>query len=272
MQFKWKECYAAYVNLAYRLDRREKMEAELTRVGLSAERFEAIHTNDESWNIPPYQKMYARTRCAIGCALSQMAVMQKAYDMGKGVVVLEDDLVLATDIIQRLDYIENFVNEKEPDADLIFWGGTVHCNPTWWHSKEHEQMLRPYCNCTLERDMERLDDKHMVRVYGMFSTHAYMIPHGKIPKILKLLNDVMEETIGIDFSLIIHQPNLKCFAYLPGLAKQYNAVSDIGNGGITYFENFSKLNGSIENSAYWWQDLSENFNPDTFNWAEAHKR
>lgn len=269
--FKWRDLHIGWVNLSHRTDRKEKMEAELQRVGLEAERFEAILTKDESWNRPPYLKLFARTRGAIGCKLSQMAVMQKAYDMGKGAMVLEDDLVIATDVVERLDYIEKFINEKEPDADLVFLGGTVHCNRSWWHCQPHEPMLQPYCNCNLQRDMERIDDRHMVRVYGMFSTHAYFVPFEKIPKILKLLNDVMEETIGIDFSLIIHQPNLKCFAFLPGSIKQYNAESDIGFG-TTMFENFSKLNGSIENSAYWWTDKIDDFNSDTFNWAEASKR
>lgn len=267
--FSWKDCYARYINLAHRKDRLAHMINELDRVGISAERFEAIRTIDHQWDREPYKKMYARTRGAIGCMLSQMAVMQNAFDAGKGAIVLEDDLVMATDLLERLDYIENFVNTKEPDTDIIFLGGTVHCGPAWWHSQEHEPMLRPYCNCTLGRDMERIDDEHMVRVYGMFSTHAYAVPYEKIPKILKLLNDVMHITIGIDFSFIIHQPKLKCFAYLPGLIKQYNAVSDIGEGSVTYFENFSKLNGSIENSKYWWADKKDDVDLSSFDWKEA---
>lgn len=268
--FKWRELYVAFVNLAHRTDRLDLMTKELNRVGLEAERFDAILTTDESWNREPYQVMFNRTRGAIGCMLSQMAVMQKAYDMGKGAMVLEDDLVIGTDCLKRLDYIENFINTKEPDADLIFLGGTVHC-PAWWHRKGHEPQMQ-MCNCTLERDFERIDDDYMIRVYGMFSTHAYIVPYEKIPKILELLNQVMSFSIGIDYSLIFHQPNLKCFAMLPGIMKQYNAVSDIGNGAITYFENFSKLNGSIENSAYWWQDLMEQFTPNDFDFQDAHKR
>lgn len=269
--FHWRDLHIGYVNLPHRQDRRDKMEAELKRVGLNAERWEALHTVGEEWNVHPYQKMFARTRGAIGCMISQMSLMKHAYDKGKGCMVLEDDLVIGSDVIKRLDYIETFMNTKEQDADLVFLGGTVHCNKTWWHSAEHEEMLRPYCNCNLERDMERIDDERMVRVYGMFSTHAYFVPFEKIPKILQLLNDVMAESIGIDFSLIIHQPNLKCYAMLPGIIKQYNAVSDIGNGAITYFENFSKLNGSIENSKYWWADTMEEFNPSEFDFAEAKK-
>ena len=268
-KFSWCDCHCAYINLEHRTDRRELMEKELNRVGLQAERFEAIKTKDEEWNRYPYQRMFNRTKGAIGCMLSQMAVMQKAYELCKSAFVLEDDLVIATDIIKRLDYIENFINTKEPDTDVFFMGGTVHC-PAWWHREGHEPQLQ-MCNCTLNRDMERIDDRHIVRVYGMFSTHAYIVPYGKIQKILGLLNEIMEWTIGIDYSLIYHQPNLKCFAFLPGSIKQYNAVSDIGNG-TTYFENFSKLNGSIENSSYWWQDKIEDFNPDIFDWKDAVKK
>lgn len=269
-EFNWRECYAAYVNLSHRKDRRDKMEHELGRVGLWADRFEAIKTTGNEWNRPPYKKMFQRTRGAIGCMLSQIAVMQKAFDNGVGAIVLEDDLVMATDLLDRLDYIQDFINTKQSDADLIFLGGTVHCGPAWWHGDNHNVMLQPYCNCKLGKDMERINDEHMVRVFGMFSTHAYIVPYEKIPKILQLLNDVMAVTIGIDFSLIIHQPNLECFAYLPGCIKQYNAVSDIGEG-ITYFENFSKLNGSIENSRYWWTDMAGDFNPNTFDWKECAK-
>jgi hypothetical protein len=257
------DCYIAYINLAHRKDRREHMEKELARVGIKAERFEAISTKGPEWNRHPYRVMFNRTRGAIGCALSQMAVMEKAYEFGRSCVVLEDDLIFATDCLKRFEYIDNFIKTKEPDYDIIFLGGTVH-SPAWWHKPGHDPMLQ-MCKCSLGKDIERIDDERMVRVFGMFSTHAYAVRYGAIPKIISLLHEVMPFTIGIDFSLILHQPNLRCFAFMPGTVKQYNAVSDIGHG-ITYFENFSKLNGSIENSAYWWQDRMENFNPNTFQW------
>jgi len=47
-------------------------------------------------------------------------MMQKAYDMGKGAMVFEDDLVFASDTLERLDYIENYVNTKEPNAEKTF--------------------------------------------------------------------------------------------------------------------------------------------------------
>lgn len=37
--FKWRDLHIGWVNLSHRTDRKEKMEAELQRVGLEAERF-----------------------------------------------------------------------------------------------------------------------------------------------------------------------------------------------------------------------------------------
>lgn len=249
--FNWEDLHIGFVNLSHRVDRLEHITRELERVGLSGERFEAINTKGEEWNRPPYEVLYNRTRGAIGCMLSQMAVMQLAYEKGKGVMVLEDDVVFSTDIKDRLNYIENFVNVKEQDADVIFLGGTVHTDRPWWHGKEHESLLKPYCNCTLEKDYEDIGDKHMVRVYGMFSTHGYIVPYKKIPSILELLNSVMHVSIGIDFSFIILEPKLKCFAFLPGSLKQIDNMSDIGNG-MTVFSGFSML------GEHWFKDkLSE---------------
>jgi hypothetical protein len=64
---------------------------------------------------------------------------------------------------------------------------------------------------------------------------------------------------------------LKTFAFVPGSVRQINNLSDIGTNpdgspAMTVFSGFSKLNGTEENSRYWFQDKIENFNPDTFEW------
>lgn len=272
--FKWRELYMRYINLDHRTDRLQHMHEQIWRAGLDEEanamiRFErerALLTRGDAWNKEPYKVMYNRTAGAVGCMLTQMKVMQDAYDAGKSAWVNEDDLVFCSDIVKRLDYIEKFVNEKEPETDIIWLGGTVHA-PAWWHKKGHNEMLQ-MCGCNLQRDMERTGDERMVRTYGAFSTHSYIVMHKSIPKILDLLKQVMHFSIGIDYSFILHQPSLKCFAFMPGCVKQMDNRSDIG-GGMTIFSGFSKLNGTHENSAYWWQDLMEQFDPNTFDWKDA---
>jgi glycosyl transferase, family 25 len=65
-----------YINLGRRTDRRAEMEAELGRLGLAAERFEAI----------------ARRPGIVGCGLSHLEVLRSARARGlPNVLVLEDD-------------------------------------------------------------------------------------------------------------------------------------------------------------------------------------
>jgi hypothetical protein len=53
---------------------------------------------------------------------------------------------------------------------------------------------------------------------------------------------------------------------VPGSVKQIDNLSDIGNG-MTIFSGFSRLNGTEENSRYWYQENMNDFNPETFKWA-----
>jgi GR25 family glycosyltransferase involved in LPS biosynthesis len=258
------DCYIAYINLEHRKDRREHMEKELAKIGLKANRFEAIRTVDTGWNRPPYQTMFHRTRGAIGCYLSQVDVLNGARILGQHAFVLEDDVCFASDFKKRMKYVTNYLDGREWD---IFWcGSTFHVSPPWWHSGTNIQVP----DRGLYRDAECTDDPRIMRTYGSFCTYAYIVRFESIGKVVDMLNEQMETSIGVDFSMIRMQPDLITYAFVPGGCKQYNNQSDIGNG-VTYFENFSKLNGSIENSKYWWQDRMEDFDPLTFNWGECKR-
>jgi|ERR1700722_15891025 len=251
--FNWRDAYMSFVNLSERQDRLIRMEMELTRVGLKAERFEAYKTSEHAWDYDQNKKMLSTTPGAVGCMHSQMAIMKKAYELKKSAIVLEDDLVFASDIKERLDYIEIFLNAQE-DWDIFWLGGTFHKEPVW-HTKGHPQM--PYCNCELNRDWEATKDEKILRTYGIWSTYAYIIRYSKIPEILKLLTDNIHKTIGIDWEFIFLQPQLKTFCMIPGCVKQYDNKSNIGTG-MTVFSGFSRLGD------YWFQDSMKNFNYNKF--------
>jgi hypothetical protein len=85
---------------------------------------------------------------------------------------------------------------------------------------------------------------------------------------LGTLESQIPTSIGIDYSMIRMQPLLETYCLLPGAVKQIDNLSDIGTG-ITRFSGFGKLNGTIENSRYWWQDKMSDFDPLTFNFAEC---
>lgn len=264
--FIWRDSYISYLNLDHRIDRLIHIEQELLRVGIKAERTRGKLPNEFDLFAPHLQVMRLRTAGAIGCHYGQVEIMKTALEKNKSAFVLEDDCVMGTDIQERLDYIEKFINNQD-DWDVIFLGGTVHIGPPWWHKQGHSPDLQA-CDCTLQRDAELTDDPRMVRTYGAFSTHAYIVNVKSIEKILSYFNENVHLSMGIDWLFIKMQPQLKAYMFLPGCIKQLDNMSDIGFG-ITRFSSFSKLNGSLENSAYWWADKISDFDPAIFDFKEA---
>jgi len=67
-----------YINLNHRTDKRSEMEAELSRFGISGERFPAILHNPR----------------IVGCSMSHLAVLERAKREGwENVLILEDDFM-----------------------------------------------------------------------------------------------------------------------------------------------------------------------------------
>jgi GR25 family glycosyltransferase involved in LPS biosynthesis len=182
---------------------------------------------------------------------------------GKNVMVLEDDVIFCSDFRKRLDYINKWADGK--DWDIIWLGGTFHV-PAFWHKKGGSGMP-PNCSLELGYDCRSTDDERMIRTFGSFSTYAYIVNHKSIDRVLDVLESVKHRTIGIDYSFIATGDKLNTFAFVPGCCKQMDNLSDIGSG-MTVFSGFSKLNGTEENSRYWWQDKMEDFDPKTFNFND----
>ena len=68
--------HIVYINLTHRTDRRAEVEGELTRMGLSGERFDAIKEDPG----------------IVGCGKSHLAVLELAKERGwEHVLILEDD-------------------------------------------------------------------------------------------------------------------------------------------------------------------------------------
>lgn len=241
--------YAAYVNLDSRPDRNEHMQKELARVGLSAVRQRGIPWKELDYNADKYKTMMARTPGAAGCYESQLTILGIALSKGQSAMVLEDDLIIASDIKERLLYIESYLEGKE--WDCVFLGGTVHIDKPYWHGNPHEKHLSG-CRCGLNSDYALTDDKRIIRCFGAFSTHAYVINFNSLEKIIDELERLMPTSIGVDFSLIQMQPKIKAYMFLPGCVKQMDNLSDIGTG-MTYFSRFNKL------GSHWFADKMEDY-------------
>lgn len=261
------EYYASFVNLDHRTDRLTHMTRELARVGIKAERTRGIPWKECDLNNSKHQTMLNRTPGALGCHLSQVEVMKKAHELGRHAWVMEDDLIFATDFQARLKHIENFLEGRPWD---VFWlGGTFH-SPAFWHPDGPSKM-RPDCSARLGKDFDHTDDPRIKRTYGAFCTYAYLVNYNSIPRVLSLLDQHLHESIGIDWLFIKLQPQLNCYAFVPGSVIQIDNKSDIGTNpdgsqAKTIFSGFKQLNGTIENSRYWFADNMNDFDPNTFEW------
>jgi len=243
------DCYISYLNLDHRTDRKEHIESELTRVGITAERTRGKLPEEFDLTDPKLQVMVRRTPGAIGCHYGQVEIMQKALDLGKHAFVMEDDVVFCSDFQERMKIADEFLKDKDW---AIFWlGGTYHYPDAWWHKPGHSEDL-PQCNCTLGVDAEPTEDKRFMRTYGAFSTHCYIVNNKYLEQVLEFLEANVHLSMGIDWLMILLQPQLNTYAFVPGIAKQMDNMSDIGHG-MTVFSGFSFL------GKHWWQDKMEDY-------------
>lgn len=252
--------YIGFVNMDHRTDRLAHMNAELARLGLNGVRQRGMKPEEVKVHPSKVRVMQNRTPGAIGCHYSQVAVMANALNTHSHAMVLEDDVVFCSDFHERMKIVDEFLSDREWD---VFWlGATFHVNPSEWHKRGHCDDLKQ-CKCSLRKDVSTTKNPRILRTYGIWSTYAYIVNLKSITKVLKLLDDHVHESMGIDWLFIRLQPQLNCYCFVPGMVKQFDNRSDIGNG-ITEFSGFAKL------GPYWWQDKMGDFDPTTFNWAEAN--
>lgn len=246
------DSYVSFVNLDHRRDRLAWMTDQLARVGISAVRTRGMLPSEYQGDPAKIRTMLARPqKGAIGCYFSQMAIMRMALHRGCHAFVMEDDLIFCDDFQERLWHLERFA--KTHPWDVIWFGGTFHVNPSWWHKT------------TLGRDAEQTDDPRVMRTYGAFSTHAYLVNRDSLARILDWHEEILPSSMGIDWSFIQMEPSLYTYAYVPGCVIQRDNQSDIGKG-VTVFSNFRRL------GPYWFQPRREMFDPLTFDWHEASRR
>lgn len=237
------------------------MRKQLLRADIDAERHPGILPQDVDIEPVKTAVMQRRTPGAIGCHYSQVGIMEEAFKRGQNAWVMEDDLIFCEDFQLRLKIIDLWMQENEWD---VFWlGGTFH-SPAFWH-KIGVSGMQPNCSAQLGKDCEPTDDPRFIRTYGAFCTYAYIVNYKSLDKVLSLLDQNVSQSIGIDWLFIKLQPQLKTFAFVPGSVKQMDNKSDIGDGD-TIFSGFSRLNGTIENSRYWYQEKMEDFNPINYKW------
>ena len=209
------------------------------------------------------QVMKHRTPGAIGCHFGQVDIMKTALENNQHAFVMEDDLIFCEDFNERMEIVSEFLDKN--DWDVMWLGGTFH-SPAFWHKKGQSGM-HPNCSAQLGHDCETTNKERIIKTFGSFCTYAYIVNVNSIQKVIDLLDEHLHTSIGIDWLFIKLQPQLNTFAFVPGSVRQMDNQSDIGEG-MTIFSGFSRLNGTEENSRYWYQNKMEDFDPKTFNFNQ----
>lgn len=250
----WRSIWWYYVNLASRPDRREHAEAQFAAHDIYVRRFEA-HLPDD-WRGPESKvaRMRARTPGAIGCYMSQCGVMAQAVGTDRVVAVCEDDVCFAPDLPRRLQYIQDHLGW---DWDIFYLGATFHVPGKWYRDPQCREWGDRW-----HRDAVPTDDPHIMRVFGMWGTYAYLVNGRNAEMVLNLLDENCHQSDGIDHNFMILGDRLKQYCFVPGMAWQYDNKSNIGVGGdgITRFSGFKRL------GPYSWTDSMSDFDPTKFDW------
>ncbi len=235
-----------YINLDKRTDRKVQIEAELARVNLPARRLSAFTKEDFTGPALDIAEM-RRTPNTLGNWLSHTYLMRTVQNTERDVLIVEDDTLLCADFQERLHYLEEHLPE---DWDIVYLGATFHIDPPQWHADD------------LGRDVEVTDVPHLLRAYGVWSNHGYIVRGRSARKLLGLMQNIMPKAAGSDTAMIMLQPQLKAYVMVPGAVFQRDGVSDIGDG-ITRFSGFLNL------GPYVYTQRMDDFDPTKFDWKEA---
>jgi GR25 family glycosyltransferase involved in LPS biosynthesis len=250
--FNWRDAYVGFLNMDERTDRLAHITDQLGKLGIPFHRTRGKLPSEFPMDDPKLQVQWKRTPGSIPCMYGQMEIMQNAYDEGKDAMVFEDDCHLCGEIQDRLDIMQKFLNIQYT-WDVMWLGGTVHINPPYWHIHGKNPDLR---GTILDQDAVRTFDKRFVKCHGAFCTYAYIVRHQSIPFVLELLESVVHESMGIDWSFIRLGDHLNTYMFLPGSVKQIDNRSNIGNGD-TIFSGFAAL------GPYWYQESMKDFDYST---------
>ena len=247
-----------YINMDARTDRCTHIMDELQKLGMQAERFRGLRSSDVSADKYPPTLTQKMTPGNAGCYLSHVEILNQELD--KHFMILEDDAVFCSDFIKRLRYVHEWMEHNEWD---IFFMNASFSHPPYWHTTRGAPRTR-LTNCTsnyLERDAESTDDPRIVRVYGCFHTHSYIVNKNSSARIRNMLLDIGPQADAIDAAYIAIQPKINAFSFLPGMVKQLDSISDIKNAMHNYSAVMSKVNGTVQNSRYWYQERMEDYAP-----------
>jgi len=195
------------INLKSRKDRRDWIDLHLPKFNIKYDFFDAV-IDDNEYNVN-FPKAYNKGQK--GCFLSHYKLL-KTHNSDKILGIFEDDVELCEDFSDRFKYIEDNFNL---DWDIFFLSSYYHLN-------EHKDRWNK------SGDFELTNIKYIHRVYGAFTTHSYLVNPKSIDKILKLIDENIDDTYAIDHVYCAKiESKLNCYSFTPGMANQKISYSDI---------------------------------------------
>jgi GR25 family glycosyltransferase involved in LPS biosynthesis len=175
------------INLDRRPDRMEKLEPQLTQLGISWERFSAYDAKE--LDIKPY----------VAGTKSHVSAWHKYFDIKGPVLILEDDALFCEDFNQKFEQVMKTLPE---DWDIFYLGA----------------LLDRYTGKTIPVN------EHWVKQVVSTGTQAYCINPKNVHKFYDIVKD-KEWFIDVELRLLAETHN--AYITQPNLVTQFASYSDL---------------------------------------------
>ena len=194
---------AFYINLDDRLDRKEHMDKELDKYGLTdfIKRYSAVKAEVKS-----------PENCVRASGTSHRNLIQYAKDNNlENILIVEDDIFFKHGGLQIVE--ASLGNLKKIDNwDVYYMSANIFDNPL------------------------TLVDKHLLKISGCYCVHAYGVHNRAYDKLLQY---DPQKDVPIDAYITTH--NFTKYAAFPLAVSQYDSVSDNIGGFIGYDKIFTEV-------------------------------
>lgn len=239
-----------YINLNYRVDRREKIEIQLKKVGLDGivERFSAVDGNSKFGQsvkcLPHTIEWYSVAKAALS---SHRAVIQKAKEQNlENIMILEDDC-LFYDRQYTSEYIKahNFINW--PEGLTVNSMDTINAALEQLENFPDWEIL--FLGCTilpLEKNIPiNLVAPNLGKINSAISCHAYVVNNNAYDRLLDWsLKELNQPVFNSMMDVIWNGLKEKYAVYPHAVVQQPTGITDIGGqpgvGPLYWDHNFDR--------------------------------
>lgn len=148
---------AYYINLDYRIDRKEAFKKQIDKLGIPVTRFNAVQFKKDELENPFNSGVWHKI---MGCALSHQSIIKQAKELNlQNVWIFEDDCVFIEGFIEKAQKCINDL--KNVEWNMFYFGGELN------------KKVEPYSDS-------------IVKVNGVYGAHSYLVNHTFYNKLLEI--------------------------------------------------------------------------------------